>query len=56
MKLFSSAREGEAMLESSAYITSFDKYDICQKHDISQYKLFMDPLYVSNTIQHSMSM
>ena len=44
------------MLESSAYITSFDKYDTCQKLDISQYKLFMEQLYVSSTIQHSKSM
>lgn len=35
----SNTRQGEAMLESSAYITSFDKYDTCQKLDISQYKL-----------------
>ena len=35
----SNAGHEEAMLESSAYITSFDKYDTCQKLDISQYKL-----------------
>lgn len=52
----SNARQGEAMLESSAYITSFDKYDTCQKLDISQYKLFMEQLYISTTIQHSKSM
>lgn len=54
--LFSNARQGETMLESSPYISSFDKYDTCQKPDISQYKLFMKQLYVSNTIRHSKSM
>lgn len=40
----SNARHGEAMLESSAYIASFDKYDTCQKLAISQYKPFREQL------------
>lgn len=44
---FSPTLDREAMLGEAKHITSFDKYDTCQKLDISQYKLFMEQLYVS---------